>query len=172
MHFIKYLQWFNIGQSLDIVISICKTINGYHSVVSVHISKETCILLETPFHAEFNALCPTLYIKVSVSYDHIPYIHNCLLFVVKRFCCFTTLPSFLKNLHSYQLLQAFIVLTCKSLPKNFHSCKVHVIKLRKTWNFFTTNNKQYMVITWIHVILLAIRMHTKLFYCFSCYLAL
>ena len=28
-----------------------------------------------------------------------------------------------KNVHSYQLLQAFIVFTCKSLPKNFCSCE-------------------------------------------------
>ena len=29
----------------------------------------------------------------------------------------------MKNVRGYQLLQAFIVFTCKKLPKNFRSCK-------------------------------------------------
>ena len=41
------------------------------SVVSLCIFEETCILLESPFHAELNGLCsnPTPHIEVSISYD-------------------------------------------------------------------------------------------------------
>ena len=35
-----------------------KTINGSFSVVSICIFEETCILLELPFHADLNGLCP------------------------------------------------------------------------------------------------------------------
>ena len=35
-----------------------------------------------------------------------------------------SLPSFPKNVCGYQLLQAFIVFTCKNSPKNFCWCKV------------------------------------------------
>ena len=36
-----------------------KTINGSFSVVSHYIFEETCILLESPFQAEWNGVCPS-----------------------------------------------------------------------------------------------------------------
>ena len=43
------------------LFQLFKTINGSFSVVShMHcIFEETCILLEAPFHAEWNGLCPS-----------------------------------------------------------------------------------------------------------------
>ena len=46
-----------------------KPLNDSFSVVSLYIFEETCILLESPFHAELNGLCPNSIIRISVSYD-------------------------------------------------------------------------------------------------------
>ena len=40
-------------------IVIRRTINGSFSVVSHYILVEICMLLESPFHAELNGLCPS-----------------------------------------------------------------------------------------------------------------
>ena len=49
---------------------------------------------------------------------------HCLFFMVKNFCCFTSLHSFLKNVHGYQLIYiSLVVFTCKKLPEYFHDCK-------------------------------------------------
>ena len=40
---------------------------------------------------------------------------------VSLFHVFNLTPQ--NNVHSYQLLQAFIVFSCKNSPKRFHSCK-------------------------------------------------
>ena len=52
-----------------------------------------------------------------------------------------------KNVHNYHLLQAFIVFTCKNLPKSFHGCESIG---KRTCEFFTMNNKQYMILTLLH----------------------
>ena len=46
------------------------------------------------------------------------YKYHCLLFTVKNFHCSTSLLSFPKNIRGHQLLQAFIVFTCKNITKN------------------------------------------------------
>ena len=58
---------------------------------------------------------------LSYLYNLASYTVQLLLF--KNSCCFTSLPSFHKNVHGYQFLQAFIILTCKNLPKNFRGCE-------------------------------------------------
>ena len=56
--FIRYGHLFTSVQKRQLFQRF-KTINGSFSVVSHCIFEETCILLESPFHAEWNGLCPS-----------------------------------------------------------------------------------------------------------------
>ena len=55
--FIPYEHLFTSIQKRQL-FQCFRTINGSFSVISNCIFEETCILLELPFHAEWNGLCP------------------------------------------------------------------------------------------------------------------
>ena len=79
---------------------------------------ECCCFLATKGVKNSSYKVTELY-HISVHTPNRMYIIPYILLIVdyESFRCFTCLPSFLKNISSYQILQAFIVFTCNNLPK-------------------------------------------------------
>ena len=55
--FICYVRVFVHEWSKQQLLKCFKPFNGSSSIVSLHTFEKTCILLESPFHAEWNGIC-------------------------------------------------------------------------------------------------------------------
>ena len=118
----------------------CNLLESIHSCMVVLCSRislhSTIIAISLEKFCGYQSICENFETFLPWRICNIVY---CLLFVLKNFCSSTSLPSFPKNVRGYQLLQAFIVFTCKICQK-----------LLRLWNnswitckFFNANDKQY-----------------------------
>ena len=91
--------------------------------------------------ATYVCICVHIYICICMCIRFWNTIY-CVSFTVKNFCCFTSLPSFHKNVHGY----SFYKLSKHSCAKTSQKTFTVVNQSVKNANVFIINNKQYMVL--------------------------